>query len=528
MGILDFFRRSPRHFQVVVGEPWTINGQPTQGDKPEEVLAEIYDIAVYFPITITVEASSQTFQIEMDEYGKTRPLESVSEEASQDVHHTSSDDFSQVTDVATEADIAADMPDDSPRDTQPALRGFRLAIDKLRTLPRKAVIVLVTLSAIAVISTVAWPIVFGGNVGNEVQTISSGEGENWQTAIPETSTANQPLDAQFKNKLWSIEPGDASSASWFKAGIVTTNNDTIELLDHQTGERITSHAVPKGVNLNDDLQWVAEFYHEDTPAVGLKVGETFIAVTSKGEAQEWQIPDHAEITVYGTTPLLHSGPQDQDQNDLTYCALIFGEEEPVELTVNPSMSTRAVDGDWIVQLDLGSPQVALLPTDRSNEEQQPHAVQLKAPTGEATFVRHLDAGHHHAMAIWSVEEKLYLGIHALQGDGRGQATSFLPAPFEENNATGWAIGNAMEVFVVGPYAISTATGELAAFSSEGDITRAYGPAIVTETQQQRFFTVDHTTYTESERIIGYSSQGLILVRLIDGSVAAYGNHGGIA
>jgi len=519
MGVLDIFKRSPREFNVVIGEPWTINGKATQGTDSKGILEEIYDIAVYFPITITVQGPEQVFQIEMDEYGNTYPLESVSKPASQDDSHNPPDASSQATDVATQADIAADSTDTTDEQDPPASGGMRGLKDRSPSIPRKALLVGVVGATLSVGGIIA---IVGGNVSNQAQAINAGPGESWQTPIPETNTANQALDAQYTNQLWNIEPGEADSASWFKAGVVTTEDNTVRLLDHHTGEKISSHTIDDSASLTEDLQWVAESYHDSEPAVGLRIADTFTAMTKDGHVQQWQIPVDTEINVYGTTPVLHDSAED------TYQALIIGEKQPVPLTVNPAMTTRAVDGDWIVQLDIGVPRVALNPVNRENPDHQAHAVALAAPMGDAEFLRHLDAGHGYAMALWKVQGELYLGVHALTGEQKGQVAAFLPAPFTEDQATGWAIGNGLEAFVVGPYAISMSTGELVAFSAQGDITRAYGAAAVTEAQDQRFFIVDDTKYTESERIIGYSEQGIILVRLIDGSVAAYGDYGGIA
>lgn len=521
MGILDIFKRSPRTFNVVIDEPWTINGEATQHDNPEDVLAEIYDIADHFPISITVQGPEQVFQIEMDDYGNTYPHGSVSKTAHQEDHHNPPNEKSQATDVATHTDIAAETPE---TDDTLAPSSFTGRFRQLIQSRSKAVMAGSALTAAALALIIAWPIIFGGNVSDEAQTISAGTGESWQTPIPETTTANQALDAQYTKKLWDLEPTDADSAAWFKAGVVTTNEAEVRLLDHHTGEQISSHTIADTLNLTEDLQWVAEFYHEDQPAVGLRIADTFTAMTADGQVQEWQIPSDAEISVYGTTPVVHK----TTQAETTYHALVVGEKQPLQLTVNPAMTTRAVDNDWIIQLEIGAPRVVLNPVNRTNDEHEPHAVSLTAPTGDARFVRHLDAGHGYAMTLWDVQDELYLGIHAITGEKRGQVTSFLPAPFTDGDATGWALGNGMEVFVVGPYAISTSTGELEVFSGGEDITRAYGSAAVSEPQDQRLFTVDNTKYTESERIIGYSDQGIILVRLLDGSVAAYGDYGGIA
>jgi len=524
MGVLDIFKRSQRAFKVVIGEQWTINGKATQHENAQDVLAEIYDIAVYFPITITVQGPEQVFQIEMDEHGDTYPLETPSETARQDERNLPHDAPHQAKDNAAPANDAVETAESTEARHNIVSSALRALLHRLNVLPRKALIAGAALSVAALIAALALPLVLGSNATNEAQAISVGQGESWQTPIPETSTANQALDKQYKKKLWSLEPGEAESASWFKAGVVTTDHNTVRLLDHHTGEQISSHELPDSINLNEDLQWVTEFYHDNEPAVGLRVADTFTAMTAGGQVQQWQVPADTEISVYGTTPVVHNGSQTAD----AYQALVIGKEKPVQLTVNPAMTTRAVDDDWIVQLDIGAPKVALNPVNRASEDHEPHAIALAAPTGEAKFIRHLDAGHGYALALWKVQDDLYLGVHALSGDQQGQVTTFLPAPFAEDQATGWAIGNGLEFFIIGPYAISITSGELVAFGGDLDITRAYGSAAVTEAQDQRFFIVENTKYTESERIIGYTEQGMILVRLIDGSVAAYGDYGGIA
>lgn len=527
MGFLDLFKRTPREFHVIIGNPWTINGKPTQGEKPKDVLNEIYDIAVYFPITITVEGPREVHHIEMDEHGDTHPLKSVSKSAEPDDHHISPEEKANVTEVATQADIAAEEEDDAaPEGRIPT--GLQGLLRRLSPQRKKIAVIGASLGAAVVTIGVAGTFIFGGNISSEAQAINAGEGSSWQTAIPETTKTSQALDEKYKQKLWSVEPGDAESASWFKAGVVTIDKHDIDLLDHHTGEQIASHTVQDSVNLNEDIEWVAEFYTADSPAVGLRVADTFIALTPEGETQEWSIPANMRVSVYGKTPVIYSDTSEENAADTEYQALLFGKKQPVELVVNPAMSVRAVDDEWIIQLDLGTPRVALNPVDRDNADHEPHAVGLQAPHGESVFVRHLDAGHGYAMALWEVEGDLYLGIHSLTGDTKGQVTAFLPAPFTEDEATGWAIGNGMEMFLVGPYGISMTTGELLVFYDEGDITRAYGPAAVAGEESQQFFIVDNKQYNESERIIGYSNQGIILVRLIDGSVAAYGDFGGIA
>lgn len=68
-------RRTPRDFEVIVGQPWTINGDPTEATTPDAALTAIYDQAELFPITIAVRGDGEALILEMDEYGTTRAAE---------------------------------------------------------------------------------------------------------------------------------------------------------------------------------------------------------------------------------------------------------------------------------------------------------------------------------------------------------------------------------------------------------------------------------------------------------------------
>lgn len=530
---MKLFKRAPREFEVVTGDPWTINGKPTEAAGAREALAEIYDAAVYFPITITVTGHDVSYILEMDEYGNTSPVDSVSKSPDEDdsAEPTPAETDSEEQDAALEelvedqdaaaegtppeADLSEDDEDTRKSVIPPALTGKKALLS--------AGGVLAAIALLAVIITQ-----FAGIGGNSEDAQASAGEQSWQTPLPTTEDADQALDADFSNRLWTIEPGEADQVSWFGAGVITLDDDEIQLRSHLTGDEIATHTLD-GVDLNDELHWATEFYHQDEPAVGLRFPGSFIALTADGETQEWEVPSDMEVGVYGTTPTMTNASTAEDSDDITWQALHVGEETPVDLTVNPAMATRAVDGDWIVQLDGGAPRVALNPVDRNNEDTTAHAVSLTAPEETAEFVRHLDAGHGNSLALWEVSGDLYLGIHPLEGDSAGEAATFVPAPFTEEDATGWAIARGMELTFIGPYAVSLDTGELVAYSDTSDFTRGYGPAaVIADENDRRLFIVDNTAYTETDRIIGYTGRGTILVRLTDGSVAAYGESEGQA
>ena len=531
---MKFFKRVPREFKVVIGSPWTINGKPTEAANPRDVLAEIYDIAVYFPITITVTGPDVSTVLEMDENGNTSPVESVSKTPDEDTSSPSvvpEDPAEEVPEeVALEDLVVIESHDLEAEEAPSAARWDDSEEHKpsiASALKGKKLFISIggALVAIALIIGVITQVVGIGGTSEEAQASSADE-RPWQTPMPETATADESLDSDFSSRLWTIEPGEADQVSWFAAGVIALDGNKIRLLSHLTGEEIATHTLEK-VDLDEELRWVAEFYHQDEPAIGLRIADTFVAMTANGEIQEWEVPEGIEIGVYGTTPTMTNTSSVEAGDDVTWQALHIGEDDPVDLTVNPSMATRAVDGDWIVQLEGGSPRVALNPVDRSNEETTAHAVTLTTPNESAEFIRHLDAGHGHAMALWKVSGDLYVGVHPLEGANAGEAATFVSAPFTEEEATGWAMARGMELTIIGPYAISLETGELVAYSDSGEFTRGYGPAAVTSDENdRRIFIVDNTEYTETNRIIGYTGRGTILVRLTDGSVAAYGANGG--
>lgn len=511
---MRIFKRSSREFEVVIGSPWTINGKPTEASTPADALAEIYDVAVYFPITITVAGPGVSYVLEMDEEMNTRAVTPVTKLAD------SGDQLSRGAE-----DTTADFPERGG-DTEP-FRAIKIRIlevfsGKKALLVSGGVVVVVALITVALIQ-------FTGAGGNASDAQATGaNAERWQTPLLEAHPANQSLDEKYPSRLWAIEPGEADQISWFAAGVIGLSGDEIRLHSHLTGEEIATYAL-KDVNVGTHLSWVTEFYHQGEPAVGLRVADTFVALTAAGETQEWKIPSGMEVGVYGRTPTMTNASSAEEGDNITWQALRVGEKDPAKLTVNPSLATRAVDDEWIVQLYGNAPRVALNPVDRGDEETVAHAVELTSPVEDAEFVRHLDAGHGYSMALWDVADDLYLGIHSLEGDAAGEATTFVPAPFSREEATGWAIARGMELTIVGPYAISLATGELVAYSTASDFTQGYGPAAVTaDENDRRQFIIEGTSYTETNQIIGYTGQGTVLVRLTDGSVAAYGENEGVA
>lgn len=485
--LMALFKRAPREFFVIVGSPWTINGQPTTATDPQAALQEIYDAAEFFPVAITVTGPGIRYVLEMDEHMNTAPV-------------GQRDETSKET-AAVHAD-ALESPESSDEENALRVRPAQWVGNLVASRGPLSIGLAILVACALVVSLVVFVVRGGAEAAHD----------DWQTALPEPSTAAAPLDGGVGAPLWTLEAGEVDSAGWYAAGVLTADaeSEQVALLSHETGETIATHETADGIDA------VMEFMHNGTAALGLRFGDRFVALTADGATQEWEIQPDAEVSVYGSTPLV-TGAEEAP----AHYALLLGEGAPVELVTNPDLPVRAVDGSWILQPELGSPRVALNPVHR-DAEAEPHTLALTAPTESASFVQHLDVGRGSALALWEEDEKLYVAVHSLRGDTAGTAVSVVPAPFGAEDAISWTLATGMELALLGPYAFSQRTGELAEYNPTGDFTRAYGlAAVAIDASNRQTFTIDNTTYTENERVIGLTASDTILLRLADGSVAAY-------
>lgn len=511
---MGIFKRAPRKFTVELGDPAKINGVETSATAPEAILEEIYEMAELFPVSITIEMSPKSRHLEMNEYGET--VEAGSDLPAEEDLPTDTDDGLHLDELkveqAVEGEAYEDLGKRQARSLVPKLNfpGFRIP-----TVKKKSVLLGVgAVATLGVVATIGVQFLNGSASANE---------SSWETTLPEVVAAQEPFSDMFGEKAWGIDPGQADSVSWFAAGVVQTNEskNEIALRSLVNGEILGTYSAAKGVSVKDDLKWVSDLLFEDRLAVGIRIGDSFVAITDEGKVTQWKVPRGFEVSARGTIPLMSNVASQKDAAKVEYFALNSGQDKPHKLTVNPDLVTRSIDAEWVIQLDLNSSTVALTPVDRTGEHQA-HPVHLVAPTEKATFVQHLAAGHGYSLALWNADGKPYLGVHSLTGDQPGKATSFVPAPFDPPEAKGWVISPGSELAIVGPYAFSLETGELEEYSPTSDFTRAYGPlAITTDDNGSKKLTLNNMQYPEVDRIVGYSEEGMSVVRLIDGSVAAY-------
>ena len=75
--------RKPQTWVITPGDPWTINGTPTEATQPREALLEIFQTAKKFPATIVVQTPQGDRHLLMDDHGRTTPIAAPAPEPEQ-------------------------------------------------------------------------------------------------------------------------------------------------------------------------------------------------------------------------------------------------------------------------------------------------------------------------------------------------------------------------------------------------------------------------------------------------------------
>lgn len=194
-------KKTPQHFTITPGDPWTINGQPTPARNPHDALAEILDQAKRFPVHVEVITEDQAILLEMDEQGRTTPIEDPEEPAEE----TEAEPVEEATPVAEDTDLAEELIGSD----QPALA-------------RKITPLRVAIPALALLVVVG----AGAALG------LSGGGKDTPEATPSTAAPSET-----PQQGWTLPDGQDAVAVLGNR-VVTAENTTIRLYDAATGDQV--------------------------------------------------------------------------------------------------------------------------------------------------------------------------------------------------------------------------------------------------------------------------------------------------
>lgn len=321
------------------------------------------------------------------------------------------------------------------------------------------------------------------------------------TVMDSAAPADTDLLEGYDNELWSIGPEKAAALSWFGAGVayVDKKSGDLVLADPATGESRGK------ADLDSAVEYTAEFFVGDIPAVAARTEQSVTVLTAKGTSQTWPVKDDQTVSIAGSTPMLTG------DNGAVH-ALVVGEKKPVEITANPEFIPAAIDDSTLLQYAADRPEIVSIPFGEDTGD--PSTLRLPAPVDEAIFSEHLSTGHGYAVTLWTVQDRALVAVHNLAEDG--QVTSTFEAPAA---AEAWKIGRGMQTAILGPYAIDLATGAPTSHSGT-DFVTALGPLAVAESDSGRTYMRDNHSFTDSARVIGYTSDEIGIIRTSDGTVKA--------
>lgn len=391
------------------------------------------------------------------------------------------------TSLAARRQAKADQPATAPKGNSRSSRGTK----------RAWILIAVAVAVVAaLIVTVA--LLFGNS--DDAEPVAA---PAWASTLPAPTANADPLLDGYDEEAWDLPAGKAEAASAFAAGVAYVSSDPrkLVLLDSSTGDEVAK------ASLDSPISYTSEFMAGDDPAVAARTDKSLTAITAGGDTQTWKIGKGDTVRITGTTPMVIS-------NDGDVSALIVGKDKPVAVTRDSSFIPTAIDDRQLIQADSSRPQVIIDPLD---DDSDATALDLPAPTGSASFSRHLSSGHGFTVAEWSVDGDTTVTVHDLN-----DAASITAAFPLDDTDDAWQIGRAMKTAVIGDKSVSLDTGKLAADGHGTAFTSALGPLAVTENNGKRTYYDSTSTYPEPDqvRLLGYTTKGPAIVRNPDGSITA--------
>lgn len=324
----------------------------------------------------------------------------------------------------------------------------------------------------------------------------------WFTPAPVSEPANAELLAEFDKQLWELPADKTAALGWFKAGVayVTPDSGELVLKNTTTGDQIGK------AKLDGPIKYTSEFMTGKTPAIAARTDKAVSIITADGTTKSWPIKKDQSLNVTGTTPMLtdkEGGIQ----------ALIVGENDPITVSGNPQFLPVAIDDHTLIQIESGKPRLVTVPFGDTKDKAT--TIALSPPTEDATFVRHISAGHGLAIAEWSVDGTNYSVVHSITDNGAVTGATETLSDSKE-----WKVGRGLETAIIGDAAFNLNDGTLTAQSTTGPFTTALGPTAITEHGSELTYYLNNHTYTDPDRVIGYTSEGIALVRESNGVVTA--------
>lgn len=365
------------------------------------------------------------------------------------------------------------------------------------TLPRRRGTLLIVTAAIIIVLAAA----VGLTQLLPSRSTEAASAPAWMSPPPVAEPSDTAFLAGFDTQLWELPADRTAALSWYTAGVayITPDSGELVLVDTATGNEIAKTA------LDGPVEYTAEFMAGDTPAIAARTEKSVSVITRDGTTQTWGLTPEQSLSVTGSTPII------TDANG-SVSALLIGQEAPVEITVNPQFIPIAADDQLLLQVESGKPRLVTVPFGSNDAEAR--TVTLKAPTDSATFVRHISAGYGWAIAQWNDAGTNFVVVHDVETGAIAGAAETTAQPGK------WQVGRGLNTAILGNTAFNLADGTVTAQATSGDFITALGPTAVAESNNERTYYLNDHIYNDPNRVIGFTNDGIALIRQSNGVVTA--------
>ncbi|WP_019174717.1 hypothetical protein [Brevibacterium ravenspurgense] len=273
----------------------------------------------------------------------------------------------------------------------------------------------------------------------------------------------------FKNEAaWELPVDPAASVSASERGIVVVKNETVDIYDPATGNKRTN------ITMDGDIQIAADTKINNRPALLLRSGDTAeVLFDGEDKTQKYTLPDNAEISLAGTSPMIVAGDKLYHFHDDKVHPVVGIESGFTPMGLDGrKIITAAFDGD-----------VAVSDTDTGLTEK----FSLEKPGPNLVILKWVTAGHGKIVTVWGesgTELESDAAVQVVVSDtSQGKIVSTVEAQANRISEAKWERGQGFHLAVFGPYLFDMKTGLLVRDAADEDVRfgeprGTYTPAVV--------------------------------------------------
>ncbi|MBG6184740.1 hypothetical protein IWX65_002718 [Arthrobacter sp. CAN_A214] len=352
-------QRTPELFSIVPGDPWTINGEPTEARTPQDAIDRVFSLATRFPAQLNVHQGEQVIALEMDRRGRTRPIPTAPDATPEAQDQQTAQEEPTALPAAPAAPVTPPAVITPVEPTvAPSTPADPAAHTEETDRPRRLITPMRLAGAVALVAILG----IGG-------TLTQGSGDEQGP----DAAAQEPTETPDG---WTMPEGQ-DVMGIIGDRIITAESTTVRLLDAETGEEAWSMA---------DVDNTAQARSIDgTTASAMDTGAGQVAVLRDGEVSVVR----GALNARGTEPVI--------TNEREYTG-----PDGTTGSLEDAQAVLAATAEGVVLLE--SPNKIVT---------EGTTVELATPEAEATITQAIRATDDRAVMVWSRGDTRWLTTHEL-------------------------------------------------------------------------------------------------------------------